>query len=153
MNSTICLTTTLLVTRVVVGGWWLEEEPRIIDPDTRTGTILSSFSLLNWVPLDCKQLNRIPQVTGNSSIHCRPPNSLRHNSESPDCRVRGTGNATRVTLMSQKPNPSEQRFWISFTKSNNKTNTTPKAWSWTNNNNLTTAQRDFIHSLEVSLTF
>ncbi len=62
----------------------------------------ASFSLLNWVPLDYKQLNRTPQVTGNDSIHCRPPNSLRHNSESPGCRVRGTGDATRVTLCGYK---------------------------------------------------
>ncbi len=38
MNSTICLTNTPLVTRVVVGSQ-LEEEPRIIDPYTRTATV------------------------------------------------------------------------------------------------------------------
>ncbi len=43
-----------------------------------------------------------PQVTGNDSLRCRPPNSLRHNSGSPDCRVWGTGDATRVTLYARE---------------------------------------------------
>ncbi len=62
--------------------------------------ISASFSLRNWVPLDYKQLNRTPQVTGNNSSHCSPRNTLRHNNETPDCRVQETGDATatHVTL-------------------------------------------------------